>query len=244
MNAINFYDLSPHRTKNNSSVRDEIFEYWHILFNDQDIKNDIAQLTQSFDEQDWQNYQLTWQNIDQNNDQEMTDWLMALFNQLFNQPDTHIMPTILVRGGTEPEYFPANGDKPARIEFAHGFFASCLHEISHWCIAGKHRRTLNDFGYWYESDGRDANKQAIFEQVEIKPQAIECLLNQACGRFFYVSQDNLNADFDTSKSTFDSDVYHQAIKYLSNPHTLPKDARRLIWVFLYICQNFQIKHQG
>ena len=27
------------------------------------------------------------------------------------------------------------------IQFAHGYFASALHEIAHWCIAGKARQT-------------------------------------------------------------------------------------------------------
>ena len=36
---------------------------------------------------------------------------------------------MLVRSNSEPEYFPIQGNQPARIEFAHGFFASALHEI-------------------------------------------------------------------------------------------------------------------
>lgn len=72
----------------------------------------------------------------------------------------------------------------------------------------------------------------MFEQVEIKPQAIECLLSLALDHYFYVSQDNLNADFDTSKSTFAHDVYAKALSYLHAPNTLPRDARRLLWVFL------------
>ncbi|QOD13257.1 elongation factor P hydroxylase [Psychrobacter sp. 28M-43] len=53
-----------------------------------------------------------------------TDWLIQLFNTLFADQQV-----ILVRSDGEPEYFPAQNDKPARIEFAHGFFASALHEI-------------------------------------------------------------------------------------------------------------------
>ncbi|MEA7548766.1 elongation factor P hydroxylase, partial [Salmonella enterica subsp. enterica serovar Anatum] len=43
------------------------------------------------------------------------------------------------------------------------------YEISHWCIAGKARRELVDFGYWYCPDGRDAQTQSQFEDVEVKP---------------------------------------------------------------------------
>src|SRR5690606_39383874 len=53
------------------------------------------------------------------------------------------------------EYLPASEpDGLARVVFAHGFFASALHEIAHWCIAGDYRRTLHDYGYWYCPDGR------------------------------------------------------------------------------------------
>lgn len=238
MTAVNFYDLSPDANFNHSPNHSDIQALWQAFFCDGDIRKDIDDLTRHMSEQDWQDFKNAWRGIDPDDDAALTGWLIDLFNQLFNQSNIGIMPTVLVRGDGEPEYFPATDESPARIEFAHGFFASALHEISHWCIAGRHRRTLNDFGYWYTSDGRDAETQAIFEQVEIKPQSIECLLNQACGRYFYVSQDNLNADFDTSQSTFATDVYRQANSYLIKPQTLPRDAKRLLWVFLKICQNF------
>lgn len=57
-------------------------------------------------------------------EQAATDWLIQLFNNLF----THQNVT-LVRGQGEPEYFPAQNNEPAKIEFAHGFFASALHEL-------------------------------------------------------------------------------------------------------------------
>ncbi|MCL1624055.1 elongation factor P hydroxylase [Moraxella sp. Tifton1] len=235
--AVNFYDLSPNDKLNPSDDVAEILTCWQNFFDDDCVRADIANLTRHFDAGDWQRHHQTWQEAKVDDDKALTDWLISLFNELFSQTNTAI-PTMLVRGDDEPEYFPAHDEMPARIEFAHGFFASALHEISHWCMAGKYRRTLNDFGYWYEKDGRNAQTQALFEKVEIKPQAIECLFNQACGRYFYVSQDNLDADFDTSQSTFAHDVHHQAKIYLASPNTLPKDAQRLLWIFLYICQKF------
>lgn len=110
-----------------------------------------------------------------------------------------------------------------------------LLEMSHWCVAGKARRGLSDFGYWYAPDGRTAAQQQAFERVEIKPQALECLFTLACGRQFQVSQDNLFADFDTSNSTFEDDVYHQVVKYIAEPSTLPRDAKTLLHAFLSIC---------
>ena len=164
------------------------------------------------------------------NEKTATDWLISLFNTLFSEQQV-----ILVRGNGEPEYFPAKDNQPARIEFAHGFFQSALHELSHFFIAGEQRRQLSDFGYWYAPDGRTAAQQQAFERVEIKPQALECLFSLACGRDFQVSQDNLFADFDTSGSTFAHDVYQQAKEYIVDPQTLPRDAKTLLQALLTIC---------
>ncbi|OOR88299.1 hypothetical protein B0181_08575 [Moraxella caviae] len=184
-------------------------------------------------------WQTLWVKLSQGetpDEKSLTDWLITLFNALFDNTVATPVATVLVRGAGEPEYFAASENAPARIEFAHGFFQSALHEISHWCVAGKARREQNDFGYWYEADGRNEATQRLFEQVEIKPQAIECLLSLACGRFFYVSQDNLNADFDTTNSTFAADVFAKASEFLYAPESLPRDAKRLLWVLLALCQ--------
>ncbi|MCD1278909.1 hypothetical protein DVY93_03960 [Psychrobacter sp. CCUG 69069] len=159
-----------------------------------------------------------------------TNWLIQLFNTLFAA-----QKVVLVRSEGEPEYFPAQNNEPARIAFAHGFFASALHEASHWCIAGDARRRLPDFGYWYAPDGRSVAQQQAFERVEIKPQALECLFTLACGRSFQVSQDNLFATFDTSSSTFENDVYRQVEEYIAKPHTLPRDAKVLLHALLTVC---------
>lgn len=57
-------------------------------------------------------------------EQEATDAFIKLFDALFADQEVQ-----LVRGQHEPEYFPATKEHFARIEFAHGFFASALHEI-------------------------------------------------------------------------------------------------------------------
>lgn len=162
-------------------------------------------------------------------EQAATDWLIQLFNNLFAHQNV-----TLVRGQGEPEYFPAQNNEPAKIEFAHGFFASALHETSHWCVAGEARRRLADFGYWYAPDGRTAAQQQVFERVEIKPQALECLFTLACERSFEVSQDNLFADFDTSNSTFANDVYRQVQQYIAKPNILPPDAKTLLHALLSV----------
>lgn len=211
---------------------------WQAFYDDKTIQACVADVCR-FDET-YRTLKRTWQTLS-DDEHEQTDWLIALFNHLYQHS---AMPTLLVRGKSEPEYFASKDGMPARIEFAHGFFQSALHEISHWCVAGATRRGLDDFGYWYCPDGRDEMTQRQFEKVEIKPQAIECLLSLALGRYFYVSADNLNADFDTSNSTFATDVYAQAHAYLQNPHApshpLSKDAKRLIWV----CLDMNMARQG
>ncbi|WP_016606636.1 elongation factor P hydroxylase, partial [Yersinia pestis] len=104
--------------------------------------------------------------------------LIDIFNTCFSgEYNTH-----LVKGDDEPIYLPADEESPHhRVIFAHGYYASAMHEISHWCIAGEERCKQVDFGYWYCPDGRDALTQSQFEAVEIKPQALEWMFCVAAG---------------------------------------------------------------
>lgn len=124
--------------------------------------------------------------------------------------------TLLIKGENEPIYLPASGNRiHNELHFAHGFFASALHESSHWLIAGEKRRQLEDFGYWYAPDGRSVEQQELFQSVEIKPQAIEWILSKAAGFRFRVSIDNLNGrESDTEK--FKKAVYEQVRVYCEN----------------------------
>lgn len=122
--------------------------------------------------------------------------------------------TKLIRGVDEPIYIPASKNcQYHQIVFAHGYYASALHEIAHWCIAGKERRLLEDFGYWYEPDGRSQEQQRAFEQVEIKPQAIEWALCVATNKRFNVSADNLNGA-GSDVHAFKENVFAQVKHYL------------------------------
>ena len=151
------------------------------------------------------------------------NWLIEQFNGWFSPLDT-----ILVKGDHEPEYLAKTVDSPAKIVFAHGFFVRGLGEISHWCAAGTRRRGLDDVGDRNGPDGRNADEQRAFEQVEIMPQAIECLLTLMCGKRFEVSQDNLCADFDTSHSTFAHDVANRTLQLWQTGEKLPSDAKFLL----------------
>lgn len=136
--------------------------------------------------------------------------LIALFDGLF-QDSYH---TRLVRGDAEPLYLPADDACPwHRVIFAHGFYASALHEISHWCIAGARRRGLEDYGYWYLPDGRDPAQQCDFENVEVPPQALESLFSRACGLDFHVSVDNLGGEGEVDRDAFRARVAARAARF-------------------------------
>jgi elongation factor P hydroxylase len=161
--------------------------------------------------------------------------------QLFNDTFFEEFNTRLIKGDDEPLYLPANS-LPAQssltnslavnsllettassdvsrayhqIIFARGYYASALHEISHWCQAGEARRLLEDFGYWYKPDGRNELEQQEFEQVEVIPQAIEWAFNIAAQRKFHVSSDNLSG-FQADTNRFRQRVFEQVQVFLSN----------------------------
>jgi len=114
--------------------------------------------------------------------------LETLFKQCFYKD----YQTLLIGGADEPLYRPATSATEAHCLFYRAdYFASALHEIAHWCIAGVERRQQEDWGYWYCPDGRSPEQQRAFESVEVKPQAIEWMLSAAAGAPFRISSDNL-----------------------------------------------------
>lgn len=146
--------------------------------------------------------------------------LICIFNRCFEDEYN----TRLVKGEEEPIYLPADGQRSFHaIYFAHGFYSSALHECAHWLIAGEARRQLEDFGYWYLPDGRNAGEQAAFQQVEVKPQAMEWILSKAAKHRFRVSVDNLNGE-ETDSLPFKKAVYEQVLVYCEKG--LPKRANR------------------
>lgn len=161
--------------------------------------------------------------------------LIQLFDQLFYTSTN----TRLISGDDEPVYLPADEAVSFnRLVFAHGFFESALHEISHWCLAGSERRKQVDFGYWYVPDGRTEAQQRAFEQVEVKPQAVEWLLSEACGRRFHISTDNLDGDpeaVEAGRCAFAHRVHTQAHIYLRDG--LPPRAELLKAAFLEFYQR-------
>lgn len=138
--------------------------------------------------------------------------VIVLFNQCFKVSEE----TELIGYCPEPEYLPKKSRNEAThaICFTNDYFASALHEISHWCIAGKKRRLLPDYGYWYCPDGRTSEEQSLFEKVEVVPQALEWLFAEAAEFPFRLSFDNLNGS-PVDAIGFADNVYQQAHKFLN-----------------------------
>jgi elongation factor P hydroxylase len=163
-----------------------------------------------------------------NQDNHNVDDLIAIFNDCFSET----FNTRLERGGDYPIYLPefldedgVKSDRPYNvILFAHGYYSSALHEIAHWLVAGAERRKLEDFGYWYEPDGRSAERQREFEQVEVKPQAYEWILATAANFRYFASADNLTGN-PGDNSAFKQAVYEQVKTYAEKG--LPKRAEML-----------------
>lgn len=137
--------------------------------------------------------------------------------QLFDATFAESLNTRLIKGGEEPIYLPAGYSgadyavSPShRIVFTQDYYASGLHEVAHWCVAGESRRQQVDYGYWYAPDGRSPEQQQDFELVEVKPQALEWMFSVACGRRFRVSADNLAMGLGASDS-FKERIYEQVL---------------------------------
>ncbi|WP_301099366.1 elongation factor P hydroxylase [Otariodibacter sp.] len=167
--------------------------------------------------------------------------LIHIFNQCFFDSYN----TKLERGGDYPIYLPAfleegniSCDRSYNvILFAHGFYSSALHEISHWLVAGKERRKLEDFGYWYEPDGRSEERQKEFEQVEVKPQAIEWILATAANFRYFASADNLTGNAGDN-TAFKHAVYAQVKHYAEKGLPLRAEKLRQALSQFYNTPNF------
>lgn len=158
--------------------------------------------------------------------------LEQVFSDCFRESSNAIL-----RGGyREPLYEPATNTGQFNVlRYREDFFASALHEVAHWCIAGNARREQVDFGYWYAPDGRNASQQRAFENVEYKPQALEWFFAKACAYRFRISVDNLNAQ--GCQSAGDDAFKHRVIKQAEYwvAHGLPVDGGRF---FKALCEEF------
>ncbi len=143
--------------------------------------------------------------------------------------------TVLVGGAEEPYYQPAADSHATHLlHYRCDFFASALHEVAHWCIAGEQRLQLADFGYWYAPDGRDTVQQREFEAAEVKPQALEWLFSLACGYDFCVSVDNLGA----AGGEYDTEPFRQQVLAQARSWQRAGIPRRAQVFFAALAQEF------
>ena len=144
--------------------------------------------------------------------------MMSLTNTqveiLFNQTFGNSYKTQLIGGYDEPEYFPPSDTEPAKICYRSDYVQSALHEVAHWCVAGKARRELHDYGYLYSPDGRDEIQQEAFFKVESRPQALEWLFSSAAGLSFRPSIDNLSNGSSEIPENFVQELKKEAKNYL------------------------------
>lgn len=135
--------------------------------------------------------------------------LQKVFQQCFTQK----WNTRLLGGADEPLYQPATKSGARHmLYYRQDYFASALHEVAHWCIAGPMRRQKTDFDYWYAADGRSRLQQQAFQAAEIKPQALEWFFSRACSYRFQVSLDNLAMEYPEAVDVveFQSSLLRQA----------------------------------
>jgi elongation factor P hydroxylase len=134
--------------------------------------------------------------------------------------------TRLCGDADEPLYVPACEEAGFHtVYFVGQRVASALHEIAHWCIAGKERRQKLDYGYWYQppgGSGRELSEQRAFERVEIKPQALEWIFSSALKKKFFVSVDNFAEGTNQQSQSFKAGIRDQALAFLD--YGMPKRA--------------------
>jgi elongation factor P hydroxylase len=156
----------------------------------------------------------------------MSDFNIEDLQKIFNQRFQLNYQTVLLFGADEPFYETAKTkDDNHKIFCRRDFFASALHEIGHWCIAGEERRKQDDFGYWYNPDGRSLEDQTLFEKFEVKPQALECIFSLTIKHPFQVSVDNLSL-IEYDPTPFKEKVHEQVLEY--KKIGLPKRAKQFI----------------
>jgi elongation factor P hydroxylase len=166
----------------------------------------------------------------------------ARLERVFNRCFTPQFNTRLLGGYPEPLYRPptVTGDSGC-IAYRDDYFASALHEVAHWCLAGAERRLMVDYGYWYAPDGRDVSQQQAFESVEYKPQALEWLFAGACGYPFKISLDNLTSEGEEVGNSRDFKQTIVAQAQLWQRLGLPPRGQRF---FTALCREFRSRHSA
>ena len=142
----------------------------------------------------------------------------------FNRTFAHSDHVVLVGGAQAPFYMPSPPPHRSIIRYRENFAASALHEVAHWCRAGRVRRQHPDFGYWYLPPPRDAEATAAFLDAEVPAQALESIFCAAAGLRFRVSLDDLDRELSEQRAWFANRVQERARQWLADG--LPRRAAR------------------
>jgi elongation factor P hydroxylase len=134
------------------------------------------------------------------------------FNTTFARSD-HV---VLVGGAEAPFYVPATAPHRSIIRYRENFAASALHEVAHWCRAGRARRLHYDFGYWYLPPPRDKDATDAFLDAEVPAQALESIFSAAAGLPFRVSLDDLELELSGFRDQFAARVAARVQQWWSN----------------------------
>ena len=134
------------------------------------------------------------------------------FNSTFARSEN----VVLVGGADAPFYVPAAAPHRSIIRYRENFAASALHEVAHWCRAGRVRRLQHDFGYWYLPPPRDQDETHAFLDAEVPAQALESIFSAAAGLPFRVSLDDLELELSGYCEQFAERVAARAQRWRSN----------------------------
>jgi hypothetical protein len=133
-----------------------------------------------------------------------------------------ILPNLTIQGEAEEPFYKAPRENTyAVLYFRSNYPRSLLHEISHYCLAGDRRRSLDDFGYWYTPSGRTAEEQQHFEVVEARPQGLEKAMCEIVGIKFSPSLDDFSGRPPSERFLQNLDLAYQEM-LLNPPPTADK----------------------
>lgn len=142
------------------------------------------------------------------NDDDLCTNLIDLFEHLF--------PTLIIIGGADDPYYEApKANRKGKIFFKENYPRSLLHEMAHYCLAGKKRRKLDDYGYWYTECGRTSEEQELFQLVEARPQGLEKAMCEVIGIHFSPSLDDFSGRSISGVFLKNLEVHYQEM--ITNP---------------------------
>lgn len=155
--------------------------------------------------------------------------IVRAFDSVFANAAELERQTVLRGGYDEPRYLPSAVGMPAQIRYTFDYPASALHEAAHWLRAGRRRRQLDDYGYWYVGEPRPAAVQRAFLRVEASVQALECALSEAAGLAFRASVDDFSMT-ERGREQFERRVREEAARCERAGWSEPVNRfRRALW---------------